>query len=100
MERISKVKKIVLVSFFLASYMILKRLLVIKVFYVTYSFAFVPIVLSAIILGVKSTILIEFLGDILGWLLFPRGSFFVGYTISAVLAGYIHGFFLYRLDQG
>lgn len=79
--------------------MILKRLLIIKVCRVTYSFAFVPVVLSAIMLGIKSTVLIEFLGDILGWLLFPRGSFFIGYTLSAVIVGYVHGSFLHQKDR-
>ena len=96
---ISRVKKIVIVSFFLASYMILKRLLIIKVFGVTYSFAFVPIILCAVIFGIRNTVLVEFLGDMLGWIFFPRESFFIGYTLSAVLAGCIHGFFLYQKDK-
>ncbi len=99
MNYISRVKKIILISFFLASYMILKRLLIVKLFSGTYSFAFVPIMLSAIMLGIKSTVLIEFLGDILGWLMFPRGGFFIGFTLSSVLAGFIHGLFLYKKDR-
>lgn len=96
---ISKLRKIILISFFLASYIILKRLLIVKVFLVTFSFAFVPVILCAIILGMKSTILIEFLGDILGWLILPRGGFFIGFTVSSVLVGVIHGLFLYQENK-
>lgn len=86
-------------SFFLASYIILKRFLIVKVFLVTFSFAFVPIMLCAVILGMKSTVLVELLGDILGWFILPRGGFFAGYTLSAVLIGCIHGLFLYQKNR-
>ena len=40
--------------------------------------------------------LIGIIGDILGVLMFPRGAFFPGYTLSAMLTGYIYGAFLYK----
>lgn len=64
-----------------------------------FSFSFVPVILCAIILGTKYTILLEVLSDILGWLLFPRGVFFVGFTISAMLIGFIYGEMLYSCDN-
>lgn len=93
---ISRVKKILLLSFFLATYMILKRLLGVKIFIVKCSFSFVPFILCAIMLGKKDTVLLGALGDILGMLLFPRGAFFPGYTLSSMLTGYIYGTFLYQ----
>ena len=93
---ISRVKKILLLSFFLATYMILKRLLSVKILIVSLSFSFVPFILCAIMLGRKHTILLGALGDILGMILFPRGAFFPGYTISSMLTGYIYGTVLYQ----
>ena len=75
--------------------MILKRLLVIRLPFDKFSFNFVPVMLCAIILGTKYTVLLEVLSDILGCLLFPRGAFFIGYTISAMVVGFIHGGILY-----
>lgn len=93
---ISRVKRILLLSFFLATYMILKRLLCVKILIVKCSFSFVPFILCAIMLGKRDTILLGALGDILGMMLFPRGAFFPGYTVSSMLTGYIYGTFLYQ----
>lgn len=78
--------------------MVLKRMLTIKILIANFSFSFVPFILCAIMLGAKYTMLIGVLGDILGMLLFPRGAFFPGYTLSALLTGYIYGTFLYNKD--
>ncbi|MBE5780974.1 MAG: folate family ECF transporter S component [Clostridiales bacterium] len=37
-----------------------------------------------------------FLTDILGYLLFPLGAFFPGYTLSAMAGSFLYGLFLYR----
>ena len=78
--------------------MVLKRMLNVKVLTVSFSFSFVPTILCAIMLGRKYTMLIGIIGDILGVLMFPRGPFFPGYTLSAMLTGYIYGAFLYNED--
>lgn len=82
-------------SLFLTMNMILKRLLVIRLPLVKFSFNFVPVMLCAIILGTRYTVLLEALSDILGCLLFPRGMFFIGYTISSMVVGLIYGSILY-----
>jgi len=51
---------------------------------------------GAILLGPKWSIMIAVLGDIIGAILFPMGSFFIGFTISAALTGLIYGIFLYK----
>ena len=88
-------KKILVISLFLAMNIILKRLLVIRLPFDKFSFNFVPVMLCAIILGTKYTVLLEALSDVIGCLLFPRGVFFVGYTISAMIVGVIHGSILH-----
>ena len=76
--------------------MVLKRMLTVKLLIVSFSFSFVPFILCAIVLGRKYAMLIGIVGDILGVLMFPRGAFFPGYTLSAMLTGYIYGTFLYK----
>ena len=42
-------------------------------------------------------LVIGFFRDILGFFIFPNGSFFYfGYTIQAMLTGFVYGLFLYR----
>ncbi len=89
-------KKIILSAILLAMLIILSRFLSIKTPIVKISFAFVPTMLCAIWLGPKWTVLLNVLGDVIGATLFPTGPYFVGYTISTAIAGFIYGMFLYK----
>lgn len=91
-----KNKKIILAAILLAMNIILSRFLSIKTPIVKISFAFVPTALCATYLGYKWTILINILGDIIGATLFPTGPYFIGYTISTAIAGFIYGILLYK----
>ena len=77
---------------------ILSRFLSIKTPIVKISFGFVPTMLCAIWLGPKWTVLLNVLGDIIGATLFPTGPYFIGYTISTAIAGFIYGVFLYKKE--
>lgn len=92
----SKTKKIILAGLLLATTIILNRFLSIKTPIVVISFAFIPIMLSGMLLGPMWTMLISGLADLIGALLFPFGAYFVGYTISSTLSGLIYGLFLQR----
>lgn len=89
-------KKIILAAVCLALRLVLSRFLSIKTPIVVISFGFIPAALAAIYLGWKWTVLINVLGDLIGALLFPTGPFFIGYTISAGLAGLIYGLLLFK----
>lgn len=89
-------KKIILAAVCLALRLVLSRFLSIKTPIVVISFGFIPTALAAIYLGWKWTVLINVLGDLVGALLFPTGPFFIGYTISAGLAGLIYGLLLFK----
>ena len=39
------------------------------------------------------------LGDVIGALSFPQGSFFPGFTLSAIISGIIYGLFLYKKQK-
>ena len=95
----SKNKKIILSAIFLALLIILSRILSIKTPIVKISFAFIPTMLCAIWLGPKWTVLVNVLGDIIGATLFPTGPYFIGYTISTAIAGFIYGALLYKKKE-
>ena len=92
----SRNKKIILTAVLIAMQIILSRFLSIKTPILKVSFAFIPSILCAIWLGVKWTVLLNVLGDIIGATLFPTGAFFIGYTISTAISGLIYGVLLYK----
>lgn len=98
MQTISKTKKIILSALMLTLSIILSRFLSIKTPLLAIGFSFVPILLSAIWLGPKYTVIISGLSDLIGAILFPFGEFFIGFTISSILSGLIYGLILYKKD--
>ena len=92
-------KKIILSAVLLAMLIILSRFLSISTPILKISFAFVPTMLCAVWLGPKWTVLLNVLGDIIGATLFPTGSFFIGYTISTAISGFIYGILLYKKES-
>ena len=93
-----KNKKIILSAILLALLIILSRFLSVKTPIIKISFGFVPTMLCAIWLGPKWTVLMNVLGDLIGATLFPSGAFFVGYTISTAISGFIYGILLYKKE--
>lgn len=93
-----KIKKIILSALLLAASIVINRFLSINTSILSIGFTFVPLMLAGIILGPKYSIIIATLADLIGALLFPFGTFFVGYTISAFLTGCVYGFSLYQKD--
>lgn len=94
----SKLKKIILSGILLSLLIVLNRFISIKTPLLVISFSFVPIMMAAIWLGLKYSTLIAALGDFIGAILFPFGTYFPGFTFSAGLVGLIYGIFLYRKE--
>lgn len=95
----SKIKKIVISGLLLALLIVLSRFVSIKTQILVISFSFIPIIMSAIWLGPKYSTLIAMLGDLIGALLFPFGTYFIGYTISQSLTGLVYGMLLYKKGE-
>ena len=91
-----KTKKIILSGLLLSLLIILSRFVSFKSQILVISFSFIPIIISAILLGPKYTLAIAALGDFLGATLSPFGSYFIGFTILEGLTGLIYGLFLYK----
>lgn len=99
MQNISRTKKMILSALMITLSIILSRFLSIKTPFLAISFNFVPILLSAIWLGPKYTVIISGIADLIGAILFPFGEFFIGFTISSILSGLIYGIILYKKDE-
>ena len=94
-----KIKKIIISALLLAAAIVINRFLSVNTSIVSIGFTFVPLMLAGIILGWKYSLVIAALTDLIGALLFPFGSYFVGYTISSALTGLVYGLLLYRKDE-
>ena len=96
MQTITKTKKIILSAMLLAMTIVLSRFLSINTQLLSIGFSFVPMILASIWLGPKYSAIICGLSDLIGALLFPFGTYFVGFTISAIFKGLIYGLILYK----
>lgn len=92
----SKLKKVILSGVLLALLIVLNRFVSIKTPLLVISFSFVPIMMAGVWLGPKYATLIAALGDFIGAILFPFGTYFPGFTLSAGLKGLIYGMLLYK----
>jgi len=93
-----KTKTLVITSLLIAITIILARFLAINTSFVRISLEFLPIALSAILSGPIIGGITGAIADIIGATLFPTGTFFPGFTLSAFLAGIFYGIFLYKKE--
>ena len=54
-------------------------------------FAFIPVVIAAILFGPYQAAIVAGTADLVGALMFPIGAYFPGFTLSAALAGFMFG---------
>ena len=100
MKKQIDIKRLVTLGLLLAAEAILSRFLSIATPIVKIGFAFVPVVVTAILYGPVWSAVVAGAGDFIGAILFPIGPFFPGYTISAAISGAIFGIILYNKKPG
>lgn len=92
----SKSKKTILSAFLVALFIVLARFASIQTQWLVISTSFIPMMMAAIWLGPKYSTMVGILGDLIGALLFPFGTYFPGFTVSSAISGLIYGIFLYQ----
>ena len=93
---LTKSKKIILSIIFLIISLIFSRFLSIKSMFVVISLNFIPAMIAGIYLGPIYSAIICGISDLIGAILFPFGPYFIGFTLSSTLSGFIYGMFLYK----
>ena len=96
MDKKFDVKKLIQISLLIAIEIILTRFCSINTPIVRIGFGFLPIAIIGMMYGPLSAGVAYAIGDLLGVALFPTGSFFPGFTITAFLTGIVYGVFLYN----
>lgn len=93
-------KKIILSGLLLSILIVFDRFISIKTQFLQISLSFLPIIISAIVLGPKYSTTIAALGDLIGALLWPFGAYFIGFTLVDALVGLVYGLLLYNKNEG
>ena len=89
-------RMIAMIGMLVAVEVVLSRFLSINTPFVKIGFAFVPCALCAVLFGFGPTVILEIIADLLGATLFPSGSFFPGFTLTAALRGASYGLLLHK----
>ena len=87
-------RMITTIGVLIAIEVVLSRFLSINLWSNKIGFAFVPCALCAMLFGTGPTVILEIIADLLGATLFPSGSFFPGFTLTAALHGLSYGLLL------
>lgn len=95
---LSKISSMVLVSLFIALYVVLSFFRIYITNELRISLTFIPTAWASILFGPLAGALTGALGDILGWAVNPVGPYFPGFTISGFVSGIIYGLFLYKKE--
>lgn len=89
-------KSLVAMGVLTAIEIILSRFVSIQAWNIKIGFGFVPVVIAAITLGPIKAGIVGALADFLGANLFPIGTYFPGFTLTAFLSGMVYGLFLHK----
>jgi ECF transporter S component (folate family) len=89
-------KTMVIMGLLIAIEIVLTRFVSIQAWNLRIGFGFVPIAIAGMMLRPVRAGIVAAIADIIGAILFPAGTFFPGFTLTALLVGIIYGIFLYK----
>jgi len=93
---LSKVNKIVYLGLLICLEVVFTRFLSIQTPIIRVGFGFLPIAAAGILLGPVWAGIAAAIADILGMMIFPKGAYFPGFTVSAFVGGLIYGVAFYK----
>lgn len=99
MERKSTTTRLVVMAFLIALEIILTRFCSINTPILRIGFGFLPVSMIGVLYGPIWAAIGYAIGDILGMMIFPSGVYFPGFTVTAVLTGFVFGFFLHNKEK-
>lgn len=91
---INTFETLVCLAILTALQVVLSRFLSIQMWNMKYGFSFIPVMLAANLYGPLGAAAVYGVGDLIGSLLFPTGTYFPGFTLTAVITGVVWGLLL------
>lgn len=89
-------RSIALMGLMIALQITFSRFLSIQTWNLKISFGFLPLVITAILLGPAEAGIVGALADFLGTIIFPTGPYFPGLTLTALITGIVWGLFFHK----
>ena len=90
-----KTKDIAYIGILIALNIVFTRLLAINTMNMKFGFGFIAAAVAAMLYGPLAAAIVAGLGDFLGSTLFAVGTYFPGFTLTALFTGLIYGFLLH-----
>lgn len=90
------IRQLTIISLLIALEIILTRFLSIQTLIVRISFGFVAIFIVAYLYGPLWGGTMAAISDVLGMMIFPKGHYFPGFTLTAFITGYLFGVFFHQ----
>lgn len=87
-------ESLVCLAILTALQVVLSRFLSVQMWNMKFGFSFIPVMLAANLYGPLAAAAVYGIGDLIGSLLFPTGTYFPGFTLTAVITGIIWGLLL------
>ncbi|KEI01054.1 folate family ECF transporter S component [Clostridium botulinum] len=91
-----KINVMVYMAFMVTLEIICTRFLAIETPIIRIGFGFIPVAMAGMMFGPLLAGIVGVVSDILGMIIFPKGAYFPGFTLSAFVGAVIYGFFFYR----
>jgi ECF transporter S component (folate family) len=88
------IRRMVVLSMLIAADIILARVLTVPMWNMRFALSFIPVVIAAVVYGTGGAMIVGGLSDIIGALLIPSGTYFPGFTFTAVLIAFLYAFML------
>ena len=95
-QEIGSIRTVAVCGMLLALKMVLNMFTINVTSILKVGFAYLPIAAAGMLFGPVAGGIVGAVGDILGYFVQPAGPYFPGFTLDAVLSGFIYGLLLYR----
>lgn len=93
MSKHNAIKKLAVLAVLIAANVVLSRFLSIQMWNMKFSFSFLTVAIAAAVCDIWGGAVVGGLSDFLGAILFPTGTYFPGFTLTAALVGVVFGLF-------
>ncbi len=98
LRALKKPQTLVLLALLIALQVVMTRFLsIMPAPWLRISLGFLPIAAAGMLFGPIAAALAGALGDVVGFFLFPSGTFFPGYTLTTAMSGFFYGLFLFGI---
>lgn len=95
-KKLFTVQTMLILALLVAIEVVFARFLSLQQWNIRFSFGFIPVVIAAILYGPIASATVAACADFVGAIAFPVGAYFPGFTLTALISGFLYGLFLHK----